>query len=74
MRRKILIFLLTMILVLNAVPQGTQLFATTEASTSTVITKVPVTARNKQHSNINKKKKRIWCLLEHRCIRNEKTL
>lgn len=63
MRRKILIFLLTMILVLNAVPQGTQLFATTEASTSTVITKVPVTARNKQHSNINKKKKEYGVFL-----------
>ena len=52
-----------MILVLNAVPQGTQLFATTEASTSTVITKVPVTARNKQHSNINKKKKEYGVFL-----------
>lgn len=46
-----------MILVLNAVPQGTQLFATAEASTSTVITKVPVTARNKQPAKANKKKK-----------------
>lgn len=43
--------------------EGTQLFATTEASTSTVITKVPVTARNKQHSNINKKKKEYGVFL-----------
>ena len=63
MRRKILIVLLTMILVLTAVPQGKHSIAVAEASTNTETTNPAKIARNKQHSNINKKKKEYGVFL-----------
>ena len=63
MRRKIWIFLLIMILVLTAVPQGAPRTAIAKASTNRVSTKASVTSRNKQQSKVSKKKKEYGVFL-----------